>query len=115
MALIALDIPAPEWPEPSIEETISRAYLNERNEAAPLRQVRRSALPCKACGPAAALLSLCACLHQHQVDKTTCCSHLERVQQWLLWELLHPMILQLRLAITDPLSGEGHHSNGAFK
>jgi hypothetical protein len=48
MALIALDIPAPEWPESSIEETIPRAYLNERNEAAPLRQVRRSALPCKA-------------------------------------------------------------------
>jgi hypothetical protein len=49
MALIALDILAPEWPDSSIEETISRAYLNERNEAAPLRQVRHSALPCKAC------------------------------------------------------------------
>jgi hypothetical protein len=49
MALIALDIPAPEWPEPSIEETISRAYFNERNEAAPLRQVRPSTLPCMAC------------------------------------------------------------------
>jgi hypothetical protein len=48
MALIALDIPALEWPGSSIEETISRAYLNERNEAAPLRQVRRSALPRKA-------------------------------------------------------------------
>jgi hypothetical protein len=59
MALIALDIPAPEWPESSIEETISRAYHNERNEAAPLRQVRRSTLPRKACWPAAALLSLC--------------------------------------------------------
>jgi hypothetical protein len=59
MALIALDIPAPDWPESSIEETISRAYSNERNEAAPLRQVRRSALLCKACWPAAALLSLC--------------------------------------------------------
>jgi hypothetical protein len=46
MALIALDIPAPDWPEPSIEETISRAYLNERNEAAPLRQMRPSTLPC---------------------------------------------------------------------
>jgi hypothetical protein len=58
MALIALDIPSPEWPESSIEETISRAYLNERNEAAPLRQVRRSALPCKE-WHAAAVLSLC--------------------------------------------------------
>jgi hypothetical protein len=59
MALIALDIAAPEWPESSIEETISRAYLNERYEADPLRQVRRSVQPCKACWPAAALLSLC--------------------------------------------------------
>jgi hypothetical protein len=59
MALIALDIPAPEWPESSIKESISRVYLNERNEAAPLRQVRRSALPYKACWPAAVLLSLC--------------------------------------------------------
>jgi hypothetical protein len=62
MALIALDITAPEWSESSIEESISRAYLNERNQAAPLRQVRRSALPCKACWPAAALtIALPAC------------------------------------------------------
>jgi hypothetical protein len=60
MALIALDIPAPEWPESSVKETVPRAYLNERNEAASLRQVRPHALPCKACWPAAALmLSLC--------------------------------------------------------
>jgi hypothetical protein len=65
MALIVLDISAPEWPEPSIEETISRAYLNVRNEAAPLRQVRPSTLPCMAFR---ALLQRCcrfACLHQH--------------------------------------------------
>jgi hypothetical protein len=62
MALIALEIPALEWPESSIEETISRAYLNERNEAAPLRQVRRSALPCKACWPCcSAAIALPAC------------------------------------------------------
>jgi hypothetical protein len=64
MALIALHIPAPEWPESTIEETISRAYLNERNEAAPLRQVRPNTLPCMRAG----LLQRCcrfACLHQH--------------------------------------------------
>jgi hypothetical protein len=47
MALIALDIPAPERPESSIEESCSRAHLNERSEAAPHSQVRPSALPCK--------------------------------------------------------------------
>jgi hypothetical protein len=31
MALKAFDIPAPEWPESCIEETISRAYLDEHN------------------------------------------------------------------------------------
>jgi hypothetical protein len=64
MAHIALDIPAPEWPKSSIQETISRAYSNERNEAAPLRQVRRSALLCKACWPLAccsAAIPLPAC------------------------------------------------------
>jgi hypothetical protein len=64
MALIALDIPAPEWPESSIKETCSRAHLNERNEAAPKSQVRPHALPRKAARPAglmpdAALLSRC--------------------------------------------------------
>jgi hypothetical protein len=58
MALIALDIPAPEWSGSSIEGTISRAYLKEHNEAAPKSQVRPHALPCKACWPDAALLSL---------------------------------------------------------
>jgi hypothetical protein len=48
-ALIALDIPAPERPESSIDESCSRAHLNERINAAPQSQVRPSALPCKAC------------------------------------------------------------------
>jgi hypothetical protein len=62
MALIALDIPAPEWSEPSIEKTISRAYLDERNEAAPLRQVRPRTLPGMACWPCcSAAVALPAC------------------------------------------------------
>jgi hypothetical protein len=64
MALIALDIPAPEWPESSIEETTSRAFLNERNEAAPLRQeasaTQRAALQgVLACCSAAIALPAC--------------------------------------------------------
>jgi hypothetical protein len=59
MALIALGIPAPDRPESHIEESCSRAHLNEGIEAAPQSQVRPSALPCKACWPAATLLLLC--------------------------------------------------------
>jgi hypothetical protein len=45
MALIALDIPAREWRpnHPSSRPTCSRAYLDERNEAARKGQVRTHA------------------------------------------------------------------------
>jgi hypothetical protein len=64
MVLIALDIPAPERPKPSIEESCSRAHQSERSEAAPQSRVRPCALPCNlqglplACWPAVALLLL---------------------------------------------------------
>jgi hypothetical protein len=66
-AHIALDIPTPKWPESSIEhrgeETCSRAYLNERNEAAPAPkgQVRPHALLYAICD-AAGESRLASCL-----------------------------------------------------
>jgi hypothetical protein len=109
MALIALDIPAPEWPESSIEETIPRAYSNERNEAAPLRQVRRNALPCKACWPAAALLSLCLPAPAPSRRDSLLFSF-KASASMAPSGAVAPNTTPASLATTVPLFGEGHHS-----
>jgi hypothetical protein len=98
MALFALDIPAPERPEVFIEQSCSRARHNE---------VRPHVLLCKAFGPAAALLLLlqAAALTYHRGDSMLFSTEASAA--------IAP--LQLRLATTDPLFGEGHHSNGGFQ
>jgi hypothetical protein len=105
-----------------IEDSCSRARHNEGSEAAPQCQVRPRALLCKACGPAAALLPLllAAALIHHRGDRA-CCSQQKRVRECInspfggYCTLHHSSILQLRLATTDPLFGEGHHSNGCIQ
>jgi hypothetical protein len=108
----AADSP-PEGQDPADDEDPKRPRQDEHTEAEPQAQVRPRAMLCKACLPAAALvLTLVAALASYRGDSLLYST--EASASMAPPGLMHPsFILQLLLAITDLLSGEGHsnHSN----